>query len=229
MTTKLPLQPVYIFDIDGTMADHSHRLHHIVDREVGKKDWAAFHAGLVFDPPMVTCHLARSLILAHVPIIFLTGRMEHSRKATQEWLAKHLDWGIPAMFNGFKYLERAQPQWGPSGPFPWLLMRPEGDKRDDTVVKGEWLDRIEAYFDAKMPTYKVTMAFEDRPRICELWKSRGLCVAKIGDWTEEKQAPAAEAWANAGPSTENITVEGKPPMPTEGGNPIRVNLTCDGR
>jgi hypothetical protein len=189
--------PVYLFDIDGTCADHSHRLPLIsADRE-GGKDWATFHDLCDTDPPIeAMCNLAFRLILANAPVIFLTGRMEFQRQKTQEWLALHVHYGIPSMYLGFEYFEGCDPEHQPKGAFPWLLMRAEGDFREDTFVKGEWLDRIELYFTKKMPDYNVAMAFEDRPRICELWRQRGLVVAQIGDWTEAQQAPPAEAWGS---------------------------------
>lgn len=193
------MNPVYIFDIDGTIADHTHRLHLISKERMEGKDWAAFHDQCHLDPPIVPmCRLARQLILSPAPVIFLTGRMEFQRRKTQEWLAKHVDYGIAETYRGFDHfpgLTGFGSEWLPSGPFPWLAMRAEEDFREDTVMKGEWLDRIEGYFAAKMPNYKVMMAFEDRPRICELWKQRGLTVAKIGDWREANQSPASEAFA----------------------------------
>jgi len=36
-----------IFDLDGTLADCSHRVHHV---RHGKRDWNAFYAGIPDDP-----------------------------------------------------------------------------------------------------------------------------------------------------------------------------------
>lgn len=195
-----PINPevaVYLFDIDGTCADHSARLP-LIDRALPREErnWDKFHEDIHLDPPITAvCRLAKTLHFAPAPLIFLTGRMENQREKTTRWLVDHTDipyWGTT--YGPYQGFEHDYNMWKPKGRFPWLLMRPQGDSRDDTVVKGEWLDRIQAYFAAKMPGYAVTMAFEDRPHICALWQSRGLTVAKIGDWTEAKQAPIGEAW-----------------------------------
>lgn len=196
--------PVYIFDIDGTLADHSGRLPHIANARDLPKDqrdaaWARFHEECHLDPPIeATCKLARTLHFAHAPIIFLTGRMDEQRSKTTRWLVEHTGipyWGGPmGPYQGFDHFEGAMTPWQPNGGFPWLLMRPNGDRREDTIVKGEWLTRVEAYIASRMPEFVVSMAFEDRPRICELWEKRGLTVAKIGNFTEDQQHPASEAW-----------------------------------
>ncbi len=43
------MQHVYVFDIDGTLADITHRLHFIQGE---KKDWDAFFAACIDDAPI---------------------------------------------------------------------------------------------------------------------------------------------------------------------------------
>jgi len=73
-----------VLDIDGVVADVRHRLHHVAGRP---KDWPAFFAGTAADPPL-SCgtRLARELAAAH-DIVWLTGRPEHLRATTADWLA----------------------------------------------------------------------------------------------------------------------------------------------
>jgi FMN phosphatase YigB (HAD superfamily) len=76
-----------IFDIDGTLADCRHRLHHILE---GEKDWPAFDAGIPDDPAIHNMvYLAQILDEAGITIILLTGRNERTRQATEEWLHKY--------------------------------------------------------------------------------------------------------------------------------------------
>lgn len=176
-----------IFDIDGTLMDHTHRLPLIAQGRPGGKDWKAFHAACCDDPPIkATCLVARALYRANVPLIFITGRAEFQRKATQRSLIQHVfGWTSDApsvMLLG--------PHQINDGPPPWLAMRGNDDDREDTIVKGEILDLI-----LLTTPYRPILAFEDRPRIVDLWHRRGLTVAKIGEWTEAQQAPASEAWA----------------------------------
>ncbi len=76
-------------DLDGVVADVRHRLHHI---EGSQKDWDAFFAGIPDD----TVHpeglaVARELAREH-EIVYLSGRPERTRTATEEWLDRH---GVP--------------------------------------------------------------------------------------------------------------------------------------
>lgn len=71
----------YIFDIDGTLADCSHRLHHIQKQP---KDWDAFFAACMDDQPIAhMVALAKSLPL---PIVCVSGRSDVVRVETDFWL-----------------------------------------------------------------------------------------------------------------------------------------------
>lgn len=79
-----------IVDIDGTLADCEHRLHHIL---VGEKDWPAFDAGIPDDTPIENMiEMVRIFDGIDLNIILLTGRNERTRDATIEWLEQH---GVP--------------------------------------------------------------------------------------------------------------------------------------
>jgi hypothetical protein len=180
--------PAYIFDIDGTIADHTHRLHFIHAARDGGKDWDSFHDRCHLDPPIAaTCKLALAILTSGVlaRVLFVTGRMEYQRPKTQAWLRQHVGWSWADQ----AYLDLAALERG-EGYGAWLLMRPDGDHREDTIVKEEILDRVLA------TGVTPIMAFEDRPRVCDMWRRRGLVVAKIGEWQEVNQSPAHEAWAH---------------------------------
>lgn len=103
---------VTVFDIDGVLADVSHRLHHLERRP---KDWDGFFAAAHLDPPLTQgVELARRTA-AETEIAYLTGRPERLREVTQAWLDRH---GLPA---------------------GRLLMRGSGDRRPARVAKLELL------------------------------------------------------------------------------------------
>jgi hypothetical protein len=78
--------PIAVIDLDGTVADVRHRLHHLQRRP---KDWVAFFAGIPDDQPLVEgLAVARTLAADH-QLVYLTGRPERHRHATQEWLRRH--------------------------------------------------------------------------------------------------------------------------------------------
>ena len=106
-----------IVDIDGTIADNNHRLHHI---QGVPKDWKSYHAGVYGDAvirPMV--ELVKALYIHHKRIYLVTGRPEESRDDTIRWLS-----------------EVARCPWDE------LHMRPNGDFRPDYEIKLEILENI---------------------------------------------------------------------------------------
>lgn len=106
----------YVFDIDGTLADCSHRLHHI---QKSPKDWRTFFAECKGDFPIThIVDLATTLFMADQQIVYVSGRSDECREATLEWLQRH---GLP------------------DAP---LYMRKAGDYRNDDIVKGELLDAV---------------------------------------------------------------------------------------
>jgi hypothetical protein len=110
------MRPLYIFDIDGTLANLEHRLHHI---QGDNKDWDMFHGNVSLDAPISTVIGTCQMLSEFCEIWFFTGRMSSCRDETEYWLERHV---IPKPFS--------------------LEMRPTGDYRKDTVVKQEMYDRM---------------------------------------------------------------------------------------
>ena len=82
-------RPLAVFDVDGVLADVRHRLRHV---ERQPKDWDAFFAAAVSDPP-----LAQGVALAvasaeECDVVYVTGRPERCRADTLAWFARH---GLP--------------------------------------------------------------------------------------------------------------------------------------
>lgn len=110
-------QPEIICDIDGTLADLTHR-RHFVDQD--PKDWKGFFAETSNDTPIQkTIDMVKQYHITH-RVILVSGRPEYTRKATEEWLAKY------------------------EVPYHVLFMRKENDKRPDDLVKK---DILHDYFD----------------------------------------------------------------------------------
>ena len=108
-------RPIVLVDVDGTLADVRHRLHHLRDER--KKNWKAFFEAMDHDLPIAsTVAWVRSLAQNH-DIIIVTGRTEHYRERTLAWLKKH------------------------AIPFADLFMRPDGDHRPDYEMKQDALQR----------------------------------------------------------------------------------------
>lgn len=106
---------IYIFDIDGTLADISHRLHFIKNKPA---DWRAFFAACTQDEPIPeVINVARALG-AFNDIVYLSGRSEEVRQETLDWMIE----------------ERL--------PCGALYMRESDDHREDSVLKAEYLEDL---------------------------------------------------------------------------------------
>lgn len=142
----------YIFDLDGTLADLSHRLHHITG---GKKNWDAFFDSCSKDIPITeVVEVARALSMRNAAMIaVITGRSDRVEEETWDWL---IDNGIP---------------------FNTLYMRSDGDHRDDAVVKAELLNRFVA--DCRVLPGEIAGVFEDRKQVVDMYRKRGLRVYQV--------------------------------------------------
>lgn len=153
-----PEDSVVLCDIDGTIADTGHRLHHVqaslhVD---GKKDWKKFFSEMHLDP--VRKEVGRILIDYYnkgKTIIFMSARPEDYRDVTLKWLHDNL--------LTFAYT---------------VIMRPKHDKRQDVEVKK---DMLNMYFPDKKVIHAV---IDDRPAVIRLWKEMGLNVIDVGEGIE---------------------------------------------
>jgi len=110
------MKPLYIFDLDGTLALIEHRRHHV---EGEKKDWPAFFAACVDDVPCeAVIHTMTSLSAAGNEVWIWSGRSDEVREQTMEWLRGH----------------------GCSG--DQLRMRAFGDRRPDDTLKMTWYGEL---------------------------------------------------------------------------------------
>lgn len=106
-------EEIVIFDIDGTLADISERVHHV---RKTPKDWDALFGGMAQDKAIRSVvRLCNLLHAAGLRIILCSGRHEGLRAETARWLARQ----------AVNYHE--------------LRLRREGDFRSDVVVKREML------------------------------------------------------------------------------------------
>lgn len=162
-----------IWDIDGTLADASHRLHLIMNPE-GKKDWPAFLAPELVEkdaPIPATWRLLTLLLRDGARVAFITGRNEGQRIMTHRWL-RGLGLKQPC-----PHRAPAHATWSRLGPTykPPLLMRATGDRRPSHEVKRDLLQ------DLRGMGYKPTLAFEDRADDARMWRSEGLLCMHVAE------------------------------------------------
>ncbi len=147
------MQPLYIFDLDGTLADATHRLH-FIDRkdsltgEACKPDWPAFFAACPKDAPIpAVIGVLRALRDAGADIWVWTGRSATVMQETVLWLQTHC---------GYRETEM-------------LRMRHEWDRRPDHEVKAGWLQEMWA-----SDRERLVAIFEDRSRVVQMWRENGI-------------------------------------------------------
>jgi phosphoglycolate phosphatase-like HAD superfamily hydrolase len=105
-----------VLDIDGVLADVTHRLHHIESRP---KDWRAFFGAAGRDPVQPEGRAVADELAESHTVVYLTGRPEYLRRTTHDWLRRN---GLPA---------------------GRLLMRERGDFRPARAAKLEILRNLE--------------------------------------------------------------------------------------
>jgi len=138
-----------IFDIDSTLANTDHRHHFITERK--PKDWDSFFAAAINDTPIIPAVVIyECLARDYHDIEFWTGRPERYRALTILWLEKFL---------------------GKHAKFRILKMRGNEDRRDDNVVKLEFIDHEDA----------PDLIFEDRKRVVDAYRAQGLTVYQVAE------------------------------------------------
>jgi hypothetical protein len=147
-----------ICDLDGTLADCTHRRHYV---ESKPKDWDAFYAGVGDDPVnfpvLALLHKCLGTYDLHSQgvqweVVFCTGRPERCRDDTEVWLHKY----------GF---EMGKGRYT-------LLMRKDGDYRADYIVKQEILDN-------RIGKHKVLFVLDDRQQVVDMWRRNGLVCFQV--------------------------------------------------
>jgi hypothetical protein len=81
-----PERPIAVIDLDGVVADVRHRLTHL---EGKPKDWDAFFAGIPDDPVLAEGRAVVDRLAPDHEVVYLTGRPERTRAATEAWLRRH--------------------------------------------------------------------------------------------------------------------------------------------
>lgn len=143
-------RPEVIVDIDGTLSDLTHRVHFSKEPT---KDWDRFFDLVKDDTPRIdTIEKVKGLHKTH-DIVLVSGRPERCRKDTYEWMKKH------------------------DVPFTTLFMRQDNDKRPDTEVKKDILDK---YFKKDL----IKLVIDDRPSVIRMWRENGLEVMDVGTGEE---------------------------------------------
>lgn len=117
--TRVKKKNTVVFDIDGTLADNTHRRSFV---ESSPKDWKSYNKKMNKDKLFEDIGDLLDTFSMSNNIVLCTGREEVYRTVTEDWLDKyHLYQNCDALY-----------------------MRKEKDYRSDVIVKLEMLKQVEA-------------------------------------------------------------------------------------
>lgn len=148
------MKPLYIFDLDGTLALINHR-RHFVERARKDQDWKAFYAACVDDEPNDSVIAVFNVLRRVADLWVWSGRSDEVRPQTEAWIAKHthlLTWELTDA----------------------LTMRREGDYTADDVLKKQWLDSM--LVDDRR---RLVGVFDDRDRVVKMWRDAGVTCFQV--------------------------------------------------
>lgn len=147
------MRPLYIFDLDGTLALCDHRRHFVENRA---NRWDEFYAACVDDVPNdPVIGVMRALQLCNAEIYIFSGRSDAVFDETTKWLDKYV---AKVEFGNF---------WN-------LTMRKSGDYTPDDVLKKKWYDEL-PQFDKD----RLVATFDDRDRIVKMWRDLGITCFQV--------------------------------------------------
>ena len=149
-----PFKDWVVWDLDGTLCEVGHRVHHAQAGE-----WEEFHKNCINDPPVQELvDLFKSMHEVGYHSVVLTGRTDNHRIRTNEWLINQGIW--------------------PEA----ILMRPEFDYSSDVELKPRLLE--DYFGSKEEVLARVRLVFDDRGKVVQALRDYGLKVMQVkeGDY-----------------------------------------------
>lgn len=147
------MQDCVIFDIDGTLANSSHRAHlqpgPFAELD-GSEPWTTYLNACGDDSVYAEIAALARCLATQYPIIICTCRSENQRTVTAAWLSEH------------------------KIPYSTMMMSRPGDLRPDPEIKEEMLDEIRMVFN---PLFSV----EDRLSNARMYRRNGVRCLHVID------------------------------------------------
>jgi hypothetical protein len=148
-----------LVDLDGTLADCTHRLHFVrEDMNEGltkfKKDWKGFFDNMYNDAVNASLNEVLVALRQNHMIIFVTARPSNYYGVTARWLYEKAGWSKTSY---------------------QIYMRPAGDFREDSIVKKEILDKIIE------EGHEILVVFDDRSSVVKMWRDNNVFCCQVAD------------------------------------------------
>lgn len=155
-------RPLFIFDIDGTLAVMDHALP-LLDNTDDPDRYRKFHEACDrAKPNRSVVKVLETLKASGADIWFFSGRSDVVLEKTIAWLTR---------FTSFSYDDLTVD--------PILVLREEGDRTPDHRLKEQWYNTM---LDADKQ--RLVAVFEDRQRVVDMWRRIGVtcCQVAKGDF-----------------------------------------------
>ena len=149
------MRPLYIFDLDGTLALIGHR-RHFVECNRKDRDWPAFFAACDQDVPNLPVIRTMEYILEFADVWVWSGRSNEVADKTVDWLTRHTCFVPSEIKSGV------------------LTMRQQGDYTPDDVLKKQWLDGM--LVDDRQ---RLVACFDDRDRVVKMYRDAGVTCFQV--------------------------------------------------
>lgn len=138
-------------DIDGTVADLTHRRHYVATKP---KNWPAFNENIHLDKPINwVIDIVNKLHYGGTKVVMCSGREGTTiiKRKTKNWLLE----------NGVLHND--------------LYMRKAMDYRGDDIVKKELLDQIRKDYG------EPDLVLDDRDRVVQMWRDNGVRCIQVNE------------------------------------------------
>jgi len=160
---------VLFCDVDGTVADFTHR--RLASEAVPKAyKWPVFRKNMDQDLPIQPIiDAVKTLKAAGWVVVMMTARSRIDLEVTEEWLAKY----------GITYdAIYIRDDWVRNEDGSIKLTRKGKqmpDSRKDDIVKTELLAK------ARADGYDPTLVFDDRNQVVDMWRSHGIMCVQVAE------------------------------------------------
>lgn len=145
-------RPLYIFDLDGTLALIEHRRHFVENRA---NRWKEFFEACVDDAPNYSVIDTMNRLRRTSDIWVFSGRSDAVRQQSKLWLAMHTELNEHDITHQFR-------------------MRKSGDFTPDDVLKSSWYDAMSLDDKARL-----VAVFDDRDRVVNMWRQRRVTCFQV--------------------------------------------------
>ena len=152
-------KPLYIFDVDGTLALIDHRVHYL-DQNDNPNRWRQFYAACDKDKPNTpVITILNNLLFLGADVLLFSGRSEEVRDKTVNWLSENTS------LTSYQVREEG-----------FLTMRREMDYTPDDVLKESWIDNM--LVDDRR---RIIAAFDDRDKVVAMWRRKGITCFQVAE------------------------------------------------